>query len=153
MNNPRPITTSKSSDASANIESKIARYIRGEISANMISSNSRKDRSDRAINAATNAIVATTQNGRRGVVANKSTCKTRPPFRSAINARNTNFPLLAMIHDLRGMPVSMDSDILDVETICLCKSEFVRKFVPEPGSYMQTLKQKLAALQNRNASK
>lgn len=157
MNNPRSIVTNKSGDTGRGIQSRIARYIRGEISANMISTNSSKIDSGHAMNANANAVAAT-QRGRRTLFANKLRSKiVRPPFRNTVNVKNTSVSFLAMVHDMKGMKVSVDESVPvslpEIDTICLCRSETIRKFVPEPGFYMQTLKRKLLALQNRNLSK
>lgn len=151
---------SKSGDTSRNIQSRIARYIRGEISANMITTNSSKmDRSrsssDQAtITTGTAVSVTTAQSSRRGLFGNKFRCKIRPPFRNTVNVKNTSASFLAMMHEMQGMRVAVGaSSVPEIGTLCLCEIETVRKIVPKPGFYMQTLTQKLKALHSRNSSK
>jgi hypothetical protein len=156
MNNTRSIAASKSSadTGRGGIQSRIARYIRGEISATMIATNSGKMDSIQATTNATAVAAAAQQRGRGGLFANKlRCCRIRPPFRNTVNVKNTSVSFLSMVHDIKGMKVSTDESAPELDTICVCKSETVRKFVPEPGFYMQTLRRKLAALQNRNSFK
>lgn len=44
-------------------------------------------------------------------------------------------------------------DVPEMESMCLCRNEIMKKFIPTPGSYLQKIKLKLVTMQNRKSNR
>lgn len=170
------------------IQSKIGRYIRGEISADLIhKSNVQVVCTTNDTNATIPVLNNCATNRNRKQLANVVTAvnaiaaaaplatenaktKGRPPFRQTANAKNTSF--VSAVSDLKRMkldesksstsaksPAKLSNDLClclaepDVQSMCLCENETMKKFVPEPGAYLLAIKRKLSHIRHRNTDR
>lgn len=170
------------------IQSKIGRYIRGEISADLIHKSNvqvvcttndtnvtipvlnncainRQRKQLANLVTAVNAVAPAATSGT--VVIENAKTKGRPPFRQTVNAKNTSF--VSAVSDLKRMkldesksspsvqsPAKVSNDLClclaepDVQSMCLCENETMKKFVPEPGAYLLAIKRKLSHIRHKN---